>query len=401
MSTAAMTHVFLARQPILDRDQSVEGYELLYPHGQAQQAPVDDRAQATARVALNALTEIGLENLVGQSRAWLNVAPEFLSPDLVRNLPPDRVVLELNAATFANRSVYGLIGELRKAGYSLALAHFRDTPELEPLLSMVHYVKLDMVALGPRELARHSFKLRPYELTLVAEKIESYDDFRLAKAAGADLFQGYFFCRPHLVGARAILPTRTALMQLAAAMQDPHVELEELERLISADVGLSYRLLRYINSAYFNLRGRISSIRQAVTLLGIEPLRRWATLSIFAELSDKPRELFVTALIRAHFCEQAGGPEDGTRSELFTLGLFSVIDALNDAPMYTALQSLPLTPSMRDALIEHSGPGRLLECVTAIENGDFDQASKILPDSSAYYLDSVAWSQDATKRLIG
>jgi len=401
MSTAAMTHAFLARQPILDTEQSVEGYELLYPDGHAEQTPADDHAQATARVALNALSEIGLDNLVGQSRAWLNVGPEFLSANLVRNLPPDRVVLEVSAPTFAHRSMHGLLGELRKAGYSLALTEFRDTPELEPLLTMVHYVKLDMVALGPRELARHSFKLRPYELTLVAEKIESYDDFRLAKAAGADLFQGYFFCRPHLVGARAILPSRIALMQLAAAMQDPHVELEELERLISADVGLSYRLLRYINSAYFNLRGRISSIKQAVTLLGIEPLRRWATLSIFAELSDKPRELFVTALIRAHFCEQAGGTEDGAPSELFTLGLFSVIDALNDTPMHTALQTLPLTPSMRDALIEHSGPGRLLECVTAIENGDFEQANEILPDSSAYYLDSVAWSQDATKRLIG
>jgi EAL and modified HD-GYP domain-containing signal transduction protein len=124
-------------------------------------------------------------------------------------------------------------------------------------------------------------------------------------------------------------------------------------------------------------------------------------LSIFAELSDKPRELFVTALIRAHFCEQAGGSQDGAPSELFTLGLFSVLDALNDAPMHTALQSLPLTPSMRDALIEHSGAGRLLECLNAIENGDFEEANEILPDSAAYYLDSVAWSHDATKRLIG
>ena len=138
-----------------------------------------------------------------------------------------------------------------------------------------------------------------------------------------------------------------------------------------------------------------------MALLGIEPLRRWATLSIFAELSDKPRELFVTALIRAHFCQLAGQPQDGPPAELFTLGLFSVLDALNDTPMYTALQNLPLTPSLRDALIDHSGPGRLLECVTAIENGDFEHANEMVEDSSEYYLDSVAWSNDATKQLIG
>jgi EAL and modified HD-GYP domain-containing signal transduction protein len=395
-----MTNVFLARQPILDRDQSVEGYELLYPHGDGEEISVDDKALAPARIALHALSEIGLEHLVGESRAWINVTPEFLTGDLVRNLPPDRVVLELHAPSFAQESAHGALGELRRAGYRLALSRFRYTPELEPLLTRVDFVKLDMVALGPRELARHSFQLRAHELTLVAEKIESYDDFRLAKAAGADLFQGYFFCRPHLVGARAILPSRLALMQLAAALQDPIVELADLERLISNDVGLSYRLLKYINSAYFNLRGRISSIKQAVALLGIEPLRRWATLSIFAELSDKPRELFVTALIRAHFCQRAGQPQDGPPAELFTLGLFSVLDALNDTPMYTALQNLPLTPSLRDALIDHSGPGRLLECVTAIENGDFEHANEMVEDSSEYYLDSVAWSNDATKQLI-
>jgi EAL and modified HD-GYP domain-containing signal transduction protein len=293
------------------------------------------------------------------------------------------------------------IRELRGAGYELALKDFRYEPELEPLLTLVEYVKLDMVKLGARELAHHSFLLRPHKMTLVAEKIESYEDFRLAKSAGADLFQGYFFCRPHLIGTRAILPSRLALMQLASALQDPDIELADLERLISADVGLSYRLLKYINSAYFHLRGKIGSIQQAVALLGIEPLRRWATLSIFAELSDKPRELFVTALIRAHFCERAGEPQDGPPSELFTLGLFSVLDALNDTTMHTALAGLPLTTSMRDALVDHTGPGRLLECVTAIESGDFAHANEILDDSFEHYLESVGWSNEAAAQLIG
>jgi EAL and modified HD-GYP domain-containing signal transduction protein len=396
-----MTNIFLARQPILDHDQSVEGYELLYPRGHGELALVGDQALETARVALNALTEIGLEHLVGQSRAWINITPEFLSLDLVRNLPPERVVLELHTAQFVDQSMLDQILELRTAGYVLALNQFRYTPGLEPLLRMVDIVKLDMLALGPRELARQTFKLKPYGLKLVAEKIETQDDFQLATAAGADLFQGYFFCRPHLIGGRAIPPSRIALLRLASALQDPTIELSELERLISGDVALSYRLLKYINSAYFGLRGRIASLKQAVALLGIEPLRRWATLTIFAEMGDKPRELFVTALIRAHFCQQAGRPQDGPPAELFTLGLFSVLDALTDTSMHTALANLPLTPSMRDALIDHTGAGRLLNCVTAIEHGDFEQANEILDDSSQHYLESVAWSNGAGQQMIG
>jgi c-di-GMP phosphodiesterase len=396
-----MTNIFLSRQPILDREQSVEGYEILYPRADVAQPQAGSQALAIARIALNALTDIGLEQLVGSVRAWIKVTPEFLSLDLVRNLPPDRVVLELQRAAFVDQSMLDLILELRTAGYTLALDQFRYTPGLEPLLKMVDIVKLDMAALGPEELARQTFKLRSHGLTLVAERIETYDDFQLAKAAGADLFEGYFFCQPHLIAGRAIPPSRMALMRLASALQDPTIALAELLPLISGDVALSYRLLKYINSAYFGLRGQVGSIKQAIALLGIDPMRRWATLTIFADLGDKPRELFVTALVRAHFCQHAGEAQDGPPAELFTLGLFSVLDALTDTSMHTALQNLPLTASMRDALVERTGAGRLLECVTAIERGNFKQASQILDDSSRHYLESVAWSDDVAKQMIG
>jgi len=395
-----MSSAYLARQPILDRDQSVAGYELVYPQRDADDAPVDD-ALSTARVAVTAFSELGLENLVGQSRAWITVTPEFLSQDLARNLPPDRVVLQLGAGAFGERSALDVVTELRAAGYQLALDQFRYQPGLEALLQTVDFVKVDMAAFGARELAHQSFELGPFDVTLVAQKVETPEDFRLAKAAGADLFQGFFFCRPHLVGARAILPSRIALMQLAAALQDPAIQLADLEQLISADVGLSYRLLTYINSAFFGLRGRISSIKQATALLGIANLRPWATLTTMADLGEKPRELFVTALIRAHFCEQAGEATDGTPAERFTLGLFSVLDALTDLSMYTALQNLPLTPSTRDALIHHTGAGRLLGCVMGIEQGEFDRANEIVDGASQYYLDAVAWSNDKGKQLIG
>ncbi|HZU40689.1 MAG TPA: HDOD domain-containing protein [Solirubrobacteraceae bacterium] len=397
-----MPDVFLARQPILDQDQTVAGYELLYPRADFQQtfADVDDDAIETARVALGALSEIGLEHLVGQSRGWINVAPEFLSLDLARNLPPERVVLQLRGSIFVAPAMLELVRELRGAGYVLALDNVRYTPSLEPLLELAQIVKLDMSGLGARELAAQVFKLRGYNVRIVATKIASHDEFKLAIAAGAHFFQGYFFCRPHLLSGRTIAPSRLALMRLASALQDPDIQLTDIERLISEDVALSYRLLKYINSAYFSLRSQISSLRQAVALLGIEPLRRWATLTTLAEIGDKPRELFVTALVRARFCQLAGEPEDGPADQLFMLGLFSVLDALTDTSMYTALQSLPLTPAMQDALINHAGAGRLLDCVMAIEDGNFDHARRILEDAPYHYLEAVSWSNDEAMYLV-
>lgn len=396
-----MSDVFLARQPILDSDQAVAGYELVYPRADFEQtfADVDDDALETARVALGALSEIGLEHLVGQSRAWINVAPEFLSMDLARNLPPERVILQLRGGIFLTPAMLELVAELRYAGYVLALDRVRYTPSLEPLVALSEFVKLDMQELGPRELAAQVFKLRDHDVKIVASKIETQEDFKLASAAGAELFQGYFFCRPHLLGGRTIAPSRLAMMRLASALQDPTIELADIERLISEDVALSYRLLRYINSAYFSLRSQISSLKQAVALLGIEPLRRWATLTTLVELGDKPRELFVTALIRARFCQLAGGPQDGPADQLFMLGLFSVLDALTDTTMHTALENLPLTPALHDALVLHTGSGRLLDCVMAIEEGSFDRASEIEQDAAEHYLEAVSWSHEAAALL--
>ena len=389
-----MTNIFVSRQPILNAEQVVEGYELLYPHPEA------DETLATARITLDALCEIGLEHLVGQSRAWINITPEFLFRDFVLNLPPERVVLEVRAGLMSDPALLARLVELRDGGYTIAADDLSLASELEPVAAAIDIVKLDMLALGARTVARRAFELRDLGVRLVVKNIDNGDDFKLAQAAGADLFQGYFFCRPHMLTGRRITPSQIALLQLTSTLQDPTVQLGDLGRVISGDVALSYRLLKYINSAYFGLRSQVGSIKQALALLGLEPLRRWATLTIFADVGDKPRELFVTALIRARFCELAGVPTDGSAAQLFTLGLFSVLDALTETPMRTAVSDLPLTPSIRDALIEHVGAGRLLSCVSLIEAGDFDRAEEIVPNCSACYLDAVAWSNDSAEQRM-
>jgi c-di-GMP phosphodiesterase len=397
-----MSEVFVARQPIFDRNLHVAGYELLFRGGNATTALVADSEGATASVVLNAFTEIGLERLVGAKPAWVNVSREFVLSGLASTMPPSVVGLEiLEDELFDERFVHALI-ELKRQGYRLALDDFQYSVSAERLLGLVDLVKLDLIALGREGMAREVARLKPYGMTLLAEKVESHEEHAFCAELGCDLFQGFFFCRPELLHNRGIVANRASMLQIVAALQDPTVQLGQLERMIGRDVGLSFRLLRYINSAFFGLRFEISSIGQALALLGVENLRRWATLTVLASIDGKPPELTVTALVRARFCEQAGqllpGPRPG---ELFTLGLFSVIDALMDAPVEEVVGMIPFPSDMRDALTARRGEkGALLDCVTALEAGDFDRAQQLLRGAGEHYVEALMWADEAAGALF-
>jgi EAL and modified HD-GYP domain-containing signal transduction protein len=394
------TEVLLARQPILNAELNAVGYELLYRATASDHADVRDDELATARVSLSAMTEIELERLVDKRRAWINVTREFVLGGLARTIPPDRVVLELLENQVVDQALVEAVTQLRTGGYLVALDDFTLTPDVVPLLPRIDIVKLDLQALGRQGLTELAHELAPHRLTLVAEKLEDHADFEVALAAGCDLFQGYFFCRPELIEGTAVAPSKMTLLKLAADVQDPGVDLAALDRIISTDVALSYRLLRYINSAYFSLRRPVSTVMQAVTLLGIDSVRGWTTMMILAQIGGKPRELFITALVRARFCQLAGHAEDGPASERFALGLFSVIDALTDRPMADVVQTLPFPDAMRDALMTRSGPGRLLDGVAAMETGQFSRARRLLRDAPEHYLDAVAWTNETARNLL-
>ncbi|HSC04809.1 MAG TPA: HDOD domain-containing protein [Solirubrobacteraceae bacterium] len=397
-----MSEVFVARQPIFDRRQHVAGYELLFRGGDATTALVADSEGATASVVLGAFTEIGLERLVGAKPAWVNVSREFVLGGLASTMPPAVVGLEiLEDELLDERFVHALI-ELKRQGYRLALDDFEYSVSAERLLSLVDVVKLDLIALGREGMAREVARLKPYGMTILAEKVESHEEHRFCAELGCDLFQGFFFCRPELLHNRGIVANRASMLQIMAALQDPTVQLGQLERMIGRDVGLSFRLLRYINSAFFGLRFEISSIGQALALLGVENLRRWATLTVLASIDGKPPELTVTALVRARFCEQAGVQLPGPRpGELFTLGLFSVIDALMDAPIEEVVGMIPFPSDMRDALVGRKGEkGALLDCVTALEAGDFDRAQRLVRGAGELYVEALMWADDAAGALF-
>jgi c-di-GMP phosphodiesterase len=395
-----MNEVLLARQPILNGDLTAVGYELLYREAGSDTADVRDDELATARVSLRAMTEIELEQLVDRRRAWINVTREFVLGGLAQTIPPERVVLELLEDQLVDGALIEALAALRTGGYQVALDDFTLTPEIEPLLSKVDIVKLDLRALGPDGLTSLARDLAHHRLTLVAEKLEDHADFEIALAAGCHLFQGYFFCRPELIEGTAVAPNQLALLKLAADLQDPSVDLAALDRIISTDVALSYRLLRYINSAYFSLRQPVSTVMQAVALLGIDSVRSWTTMMILAQIGGKPRELFITALVRARFCQLTGQNGDKAGAELFALGLFSVIDALTDRPMASVVSSLPFPQEMRDALVNRTGRGRLLDCIAAMEEGEFRRARQLVDGAPERYLEAVAWTNETAGHLL-
>jgi EAL and modified HD-GYP domain-containing signal transduction protein len=398
-----MHAAFIARQPIFDRNLNAVGYELLFRgRGYAADALIDDPEQATATVLLNAVTELDLKRVVGGKTAWVNVSREFVLGGLALTIPPGVVGLEIHEDTLEGDDFIAALAELGRHGHKLALDDFRSRPTSEAALELFDVVKLNTLALSHEQLAEQVERLRPYPGMVVADKLGTRAAHDFCVDAGCDLFQGYFFCRPAMVGTRGIEANRLALLQVVTALNDPSVELENIEQVIARDVALSFRLLRYVNSAFFGLRSQVRSIGQALALLGVENVKRWATLSVLAGVDNKPTELTLTALIRARFCELAAEQLGFiSPAEAFTLGLFSVIDGMLDAPMHDVVASLPLAEDMRDALVLRRGPkGQLLDCVTSLEAGEDEKVNALVLDASEVYLESLIWANGAAESLF-
>jgi c-di-GMP phosphodiesterase len=397
-----MHSAFIARQPIFDRKLDVVGYELLFRgRGYAGDGFSDNPQLATATVVLNSFTELELKRIVGRKTAWVNVGREFVTDGLAQAIPADLGGLEISESEEFDEELVDALRDLKSQGYRLALDGF-SSESAASVLELFDVVKLDVLELGHAGLTEAVQRLRDYPCQVLAHRVATHPDHEFCASLGCDLFQGYFFCQPAVVGTRSISANRLALLQVVAALQRSDVELSDVDQLIARDVALSFRMLRYVNSAFFGVRSEVRSIGHALALLGLENARRWATLSVLASVDDKPTELTLTALTRARFCELAGeelGLAGG--SELFTLGLFSVIDALMDTPMQDVVESLPLADDMRDALVHRSGPlGELLNAAAAREQGE-SGGGTIVPHADELYLRSVIWANTAAESLFG
>lgn len=390
--------VYAVRMPIFDRRLKVAGYELMFRQQPALGA--DELTSSATASGLRKLTEDELTRLVGAGGAWVRVEPRDLAPDL-EDVLAQRIVVEISSRDPVDDDGLATLEALRRRGVTVALRDFSHSTASERLLRAADFVKLDVAALGRERLRDELALLERHAVVVVGDRVESQSDHDFCVDAGFDLVQGRFFCRPSDRVSAPVDPSTAAAIQFLAALHDPNVEIEELQLRISMDIALTLRLLRHINSAYFGLGQSVRSIRQALVLLGLKQLKRWATVAVFASAERKPAELTVTALARGRFCElaaehvAAAAPE-----ELFTVGLLSVLDALLDLPMAQALAGIPLAPDIRDALIARSGPGgRLVECVVALELGEFSAAEGILGAAGAIYTEAIEWADAAVAPL--
>ncbi|HHJ81166.1 MAG TPA: HDOD domain-containing protein, partial [Candidatus Tenderia electrophaga] len=299
-----MPELLIARQPIYNRTQHVFGYELLYQPGKdSKQISVGDEAPA-AQVILDALTEIGIDNLVGQRQAFVRLSRDFISGKYPLPLPQGRLVIDVAADMAVDAGVIDGIEFFVKQGYTIAIGSYTYSEASLPLLALVNIIKLDIQALSEEELRYHVNLLQEYQhLSLLADNIEIPDEYEVCRELGFDYFQGHFFSRPKLVRRTRMPSNQLALMRLLAEVQRPDTNIPKLEAMISQDVGLSYKLLRYINSAFFGLPKPVDSIQRAVVFLGTHVIQKWTTLLLLSRVDDKPAELMITAVVRAKMCE--------------------------------------------------------------------------------------------------
>ncbi len=400
------SNIFVGRQPIFNRKQEVVAYELLYrASNEGNFAEFADGDRATTEVIINSVLDIGLESIVGTHPAYFNLTGSFIRGDHPLPLDNRQVVLEILEDIEPDEHVINGMRQLAENQFIIALDDFVYNDKFVPLLEIAHIVKLEVMGKSETELSQKIAQLKPFEVKLLAEKVETHEEFEMCKALGFEYFQGYFLCKPHIIEGRSMPANRLVVLSLLAKLQDPNADIEELEQLIVQDVSLTYRLLRFINSAAFALGKEVESVHRALILIGTNTIKKWVNLLLLARIDDKPRELMRTALIRGRMCELLAGlhnhPRD--RDQYFTCGLFSVLDALMDRPMADLLAELPLNSEVKEALLESKGEaGKVLTEVLNYEKGAWQELfdSGILArDFRDCYLQAVMWADESMGSL--
>jgi EAL and modified HD-GYP domain-containing signal transduction protein len=398
---------YVARQPILDAAGQVFGYELLYRAGAEAVSCQDPHDLAAARVLSDAVLTLGLDTLTGGRRAFINVTRHMLLNELATVLSPEAVVIEVLENVGCDEEIVGAVKRLKDRGYAIALDDFSFDTGAAALLPYARYVKVDVMA-TPAEARREIEKAIKTGTKLVAEKVETAESFDELRKGGYHYFQGYYFCRPTTFSGGLLSARRLAYARLLGALNKTNVSVNSIEDLVKHDASLTYRVLRCINSAAFGIRREIQSIRQALVLLGLDQVRKWASVWALAGLNGgSSSELVTIAILRARSCEIVAGKVKGAddASEYFLLGLCSLLDAMLGQPMETAVAELPLSDNVRKALLgEENAARHVLNAVIAHERGEWAEAAQIaalisVPEDTLphAYADALKWARELSQ----
>jgi EAL and modified HD-GYP domain-containing signal transduction protein len=408
-----MSELFVGRQPVLNRYKETIGYELLYRAMPSDtKAMVKDGNAATSLVFLNTLFEMGLDSIVGQQLAFINFTRDFLlKDDLIQlltairleNFDPRKVVLEIMEDITLDSELFQALYRFKEKHFLIALDDVISLDQIAPILDkgLADIIKIDLMGVDRAILPEMVNSIKQYNILLVAEKVETPDDFLTCLGLGFDYFQGYFFYKPEIIKdkKKKMDVSRLSLMRSLAAIMNPRINFSVLDPIVSQDVGLSYKLLRLVNSGYYSLVGEVKSIQQAISLIGLQQLRGWMMLLMMSTVSDKPHELTATALQRGKMCEMLGKALGDRQPEsYFLIGLLSVLDAIMDIPMIEVVENLSLTKELTEALVNRKGKlGLVLTGVIAAECGNWDNVVQLGFKPEVWqntYFESVKWSNN-------
>jgi EAL and modified HD-GYP domain-containing signal transduction protein len=392
---------FIARQPIFDTDHSVQAYELLFRISEENQYPNGNPDLASQKVIDTAMLA-GLDKLADGHSVFLNCTHDFITAGYPTLFPSESTVLEILETAVLDEKLVSSCSRLKEAGYRIALDDFVDEPRYAPLLELADVIKVDFRVTQPKVRATLAQRYARRDRQLLAEKVETHEEFSTAVQQGYTLFQGYFFCRPHILSTPQVSGLDPKHLPILRVLGTPSLDLIQVEKLIKSDPALCYRLLRYLNSPAFYLQTEIKSILHALAMLGDAEVRKWLLLvcAVLGAGAKKP-ELVTAALVRARFAELLGPYVRLAGSSLFILGLLSLMDAIMDAPLESVLKQVAVPPEVRSALLGEENPfRRCLNLVLAYEAADWTKCDELrkkchIPAAllSGTYLNAVSWTK--------
>jgi EAL and modified HD-GYP domain-containing signal transduction protein len=396
---------FVARQPILDRSQNVFGYELLFRNGVEDYFNADP--ELAARSTLDSSLLYGINMLCDKRRAFVNCTCEVLFKDLITLLPPHQTVAEILETVEPEDRVIAACKRLKAAGYLIALDDFAPNDPRLPLVEFADIIKVDIRATKPEERAGMMRRFGSPACKMLAEKLETPHEYRQARDMGFVYFQGYFFCRPEIVIGREVPASRLHYIRLLEMVSRREMDMRELEKMLKQEASICYRLLRYLNSPLFGLALEIKSIRHAIAVLGEREMRRWIRLVVTVGAAEQRcSELVLMGLARARFCELLSNQLQ-SNTDLFLLGLLSIMDAILEVSMEVLLEQLPVERETKTALLgQNSSLRPLYQLMLAQESGEWSQSSAFakqlkLPDEevASTWWQALRWAQEATSNV--
>jgi EAL and modified HD-GYP domain-containing signal transduction protein len=373
----------VASQPIFNIKKEIFGYELLYRAGRESVAyDALDGSNATKDVLVTAFSDIGIEQITGGRKAFVNFTTELILDEVPHMLSNDILIVELLEDVQPTEPVLAACRKLKRRGYLIALDDFTYSEESEPLIALADIIKIDFTKCEIEDIKRSVYKINSNRRKiLLAEKIETYEDLDFARSLGFNLFQGFFFCKPTIANAKCAETLQVSKLQLIKYIADPEVSFFDLANVIKRDLVLSYRLLKIVNSAYYGLKYTVTGILHALLILGLNEIKKWISLIVLNQIkATKPSELIRAALVRGIFMEKLAITQKKrkNRDEYFLVGLFSLAEAIMDTPIQDILKETHLSEDIIAPLVTGEGEkAELLKIIYHIERAEWDEAEEI------------------------